>query len=97
MGAQQYIGTGRLGTTQNVGYTGSSGAITNPLGSETYKVRVLVTTDAFVKIGDGSPTATTSDAYLPALSPEYFTCTPGQKVAAVQASSGRTPYATAGS
>src|SRR5262249_54589878 len=94
MGAQQYIGTGRLGTTQNVAYTGSSGVITNPVGSETYKVRVLVTTDAFVKIGDGSPTATPAHPYLPALSPEYFTCTPGQKVASVQVSSGGTLYVT---
>jgi hypothetical protein len=92
MAAQQYIGTGRIGTTQNVAYTGTSGAITNPVSSQTYKVRVLTTTDAFVRISDGTPTATTADAYLPAFTPEYFTCTPGQKVAAMQVSAGGTLY-----
>jgi hypothetical protein len=79
-----YIGTGRLGSVQNAAYTASSAVITNPVGSQTYKVRLVATTDCYVKIGDGSPTATMSDTYLPALSAEYFTITPGQKVAAVR-------------
>jgi hypothetical protein len=79
-----YFGTGRLGTVQNAAYAASSAAITNPVSSQTYKVRLVATTDCYVKIGDGTPTATTSDAYLPALSVEYFTITPGQKVAAVR-------------
>ena len=90
---RQYIGTGRLGTHQSVAYTGTAGTIANAVGSQTYKVRVLVTTDAYVKVGD-SPTATTSDVYLPAFQAEYFTITPGQKVSAIQVSSGGTLHVT---
>jgi hypothetical protein len=92
MAPQQYIGTGRLGTTQSVAYTGTSAAITNSVSAQTYKVRVLCSSDAFVRIGDGTPTATTADAYVPALAAEYFTCTPGQKVAAVQVTAAGTLY-----
>jgi len=89
---QQYIGTGRIGTAQNVAYTGTAGAV-NAVGTETYKVRVLVTTDAFVTT-DGTTPSATSGAYVVALSPEYFTVTPGQVVKAVQVSSGGTLYVT---
>lgn len=88
----QYIGTGRLGPGKNVAYTGTAGA-TSAIGAQTYKVRVLVTTDAFVTTDSSTPSAT-SGAYLPALSPEYFTTTPGQIVKAVQVSAGGTLYVT---
>jgi hypothetical protein len=89
----QYLGTGRLGTTQSVAYSGTAGRIANPMGSQTYVVRVLCTTDAFVRIDD-NPTATTSDALLPAGAPEYFTITPGMKVSAVQLASSGVMYVT---
>jgi hypothetical protein len=85
----QYIGTGRLGTVQNVSYTGTAGTIGSGIGLGVQKVRVLVTTDAYIKIAQ-SPTATTSDAYLPALEPEYFTVNPGEKVSAIQVAAGGT-------
>lgn len=91
---QQFIGVGRIGTTQNVAYTGTAGTITNGISTGIYKVRVMVTTDAFVKVVDTGSVATTSDMYLVAFSPEYFTCSPGQKVSAIQVSSGGTLYAT---
>jgi len=41
-------------------------------------------TTCFVKVGDGTPTATTaSDAVMGANVIDYFTCTPGQKVAVI--------------
>ena len=89
----QYFGTGRIGLTQNVAYTGTAGTITNVISPSVQKVRILCTTDAFVKI-DNSPTATNADAYVVGLEPEYFTCTPGQKVSAVQVSAGGTLYVT---
>ena len=91
--AHQYIGVGLPGTTQNVAYTGTAGTIANGIGLGVYKVRLMVTTDAFVKI-DSSPTATTADMYMPAFSVEYFSCRPGQKVSAIQVSSGGTLYVT---
>jgi hypothetical protein len=41
-----------------------------------------------VRIGDGTPTALAADSYLPADRPEYFTCTPGQRIAVIQESAG---------
>lgn len=84
--AQQYIGTGRLGSGQTVAYTGTAGNSTAaPAGI--YKARVVVTTAAYVAIGP-SAVATSSFTYLPADSPEYFTILPGERVSAVQVSSG---------
>lgn len=88
-----YIGTGRLGTHQSASYTGTAGTITNVVGTQTYKVRVFVTTDAYIKI-DNAPTATTGDVYLTGLSPEYFTITPGQKVSAIQVASAGSLHVT---
>jgi len=92
MSAQQYIGTARIGTSGNAAYTGTAGSV-GPVGTETYKVRVLVTTDAWVTT-DGTTPSSTAGAYVVGLSPEYFTCTPGQTVKAVQVSSGGTLYVT---
>jgi hypothetical protein len=91
--AQQYIGTGRLGTHQSKAYTGTAGTIDNAIGSGSYKVRVVVTSAAYVKVGD-SPTATSADVYMAADAPEYFSCTPGQKVSAIQVSAGGTLHVT---
>jgi hypothetical protein len=90
--ALQYIGTARIGTSGNAAYTGTAGTY-GPIGSEIYKVRVVVTTDAWVTT-DGSTPSSTSGAYVVALSPEYFTTTPGQSIKAVQVSSGGTMYVT---
>jgi hypothetical protein len=89
----QYVGTGRLGTTQSVAYSATAGTIANPVGSQTYKVRVVCTSDAFVRVDD-NPTATASDALLPGGSPEYFTITPGMKVSAIQSTAAGMLYVT---
>jgi hypothetical protein len=88
--AQQYIGTGRIGPSGNAAYTGTAGSY-GPVGAETWKVRVLVTTDAFVTT-DGSTPSSTAGAYVVASSPEYFTVTAGQTVKAVKVSSDGTLY-----
>ena len=74
------------GASQNVALTSSSAAST-AFGSQTYQVMLVATAASNVRIGDGTPTATTSDTLLPANFPLVFTCTPGQKVAGVTASS----------
>ena len=79
--------TYRQGTHQKVAVTGTAGTIANGFGAQTKTVRVIVTAAACVKIAN-SPTATTSDMYMAANVPEYFTVTPGQKVSAVQISAG---------
>ena len=88
-----YWGTGRLGSHQSVAYTGSAGTITNAFGTGTQKVRVVVTSAAFILIAK-DPTATSAGVYMPADSPEYFTVNPGEKVSAIQVSSGGTLHVT---
>lgn len=88
-----YIGTGRLSTHQSVAYTGTAGTIATAIVDGVSKVRVAVTTAAYIKV-DKTPTATTSDVYMPADSPEYFTVSPGMKVSAIQVSAGGTLHVT---
>ena len=88
-----YVGTGRLGAAQSVAYTATAGTVTNVFGPQTYRVRVVCTTDAYVLNTDlGAAVTTTSGAYLPALQVEYFTVTPGQKMSAVQVAGAGTMY-----
>ena len=88
-----YWGTGRLGTHQSVAYTGTAGTIANAFGTGTQKIRVVLTTAGYIKISS-SPTATSSDVYMAADSPEYFTVNPGEKVSAIQLTSGGTLHVT---
>lgn len=80
------------GTVQVVAYS-SSIATTNAVG-RTQAVRVVCTTNAFVKIG-AAPTATSSDTYLPAGVPEYFTVSAStDKLAFYAVSSAGNAYVT---
>ena len=75
----------RLGTTTVFTLSGSSQA-TAAFGAETFQIRVATGGQpAFVKVGDGTPTATTSDTLMPANWVDYLTVTPGQKIAVLQA------------
>jgi hypothetical protein len=77
----------RLGTVQEVAI-GAASAASAAFGAQTYQVRVVATSACRVRIGDGTPTALAADSYLPADRPEYFTCTPGQRIAVIQESAG---------
>ena len=79
--------TYRQSSHQKIAFTGTAGTIANGFGAQTKTVRVIVTSAAYVKIGN-SPTATSSDMYMAANVPEYFTVSPGQKASAIQVSSG---------
>lgn len=72
--------TVQLGTaaavTQVITQTGSSVACTNPFSDNTTMVRISTDTAVNFKFGT-TPTATISDAYLPADSVEYFSIVPG--------------------
>lgn len=83
----------RLGTHQSKAYTGTAGTIDNAVGIGTVRVRVITTSAAFIKIGK-DPTATTSDVYMPADRYEDFDIIAGEKVSAVQVSSGGTLHVT---
>jgi hypothetical protein len=81
-------GSSRLSTaiaTQKISITNMS-AVSSAFGSQTYQIRVVADTACNIKIGDSGVSAGTSDALLPANWPEYFTVTPGQKIAVIGSS-----------
>ena len=75
----------RLGASQIVAGTTASAAST-AFASTTYEIRVVASAACFVRISETTPTAVTTDSYLPANFPEYFMVTPGQKLAGITAS-----------
>ena len=85
--------TYRLDTTQIVTISGSSAATTNAVGANTHHVRIVSTTARHYVTGK-TPTATTSNPYLPADVVEYVDITPGEKVAFLQHAAGGTGYVT---
>lgn len=92
----QYIGTGRIlvGLSQDVAI-GAASASSTAFSSETYKVRVKVTSDCRVRI-DKTPTAISTDTYMSAGDTEWFTCSPGEKIACIQVSAAGTMNVTEG-
>lgn len=85
-----------IGTTQVVNFGLSSVATNNAMSKNTIIVRLVATTACFVRISTGTPTATTSDLFLPAGVPEYFAVNGWEtvKVAALQASASGSLYVT---
>ena len=78
--------------TSVVAISGSSAA-SSAFASQTTIVRVVSTTDCFIRF-DANPTATSSHMYLPAGVVEYFRVTPGHKVAGIQRSAAGNLYVT---
>ena len=79
-------------THRKVAYTGTAGTLGTDISDNINIIRVVVTTDAYVLVGDG--TADANDMFMPANTPEYFVITPGQTVSAIQVSSGGTLHVT---
>jgi hypothetical protein len=80
-------------TNQTVSVSGTSAAVTNAFGNGTTIIRVVSTTDCFIKFG-ATPTAVAADMLLPAYVVEYFGATPGVKIAALQNTAAGTLYVT---
>lgn len=75
----------RVISTAGFTLSGTSQA-SSAFGAQTRQIRVATGGQpAYVKIDDGTPTATSSDVLMPANWVDYFTVTPGQKVAVLQA------------
>ena len=83
-------------TTQTVTISGTSAATANALSKNTVVIRVLATTGCFIRIGTGTPTATTADTPIAAGVPEYFRVNGYEtiKVAGIQLSAGGSLYVT---
>jgi len=77
------LDSARLGAAQEV-TIGAASAASTAFASTTYQIRVCSTIACRIKIGDGTPTATATDAYLPPNIAEYFTTGPSQKIAVIQ-------------
>lgn len=83
------------GTTQTVAISGTSAAMSSAVAANTVVIRLVATTNCFVKIA-ASPTATTADMPLIANVPEYFRIDENQsmKVAGIQMSAAGSLYIT---
>lgn len=80
------VRSSNLGITNNVSVaTTSTASASSAFGSQTYQVRIAAPAACFYKVGDGTPTAATTDAYLPANVIEYVKVHPGQKVSVFSA------------
>lgn len=84
----------RNDTTQAVAYTGTAAA-SAVFGGFTKQVRVVANSACHIKVS-ASPTATTSDPFLPANWIEYLTVNPGEKISAVRAGTDGLVTATSG-
>lgn len=84
-----------IGTEQTISVASASAATSNAMGSSSRVVRVVSTTDCHIAFA-ASPTATTSNTYLPANQVEYFKVpVPGtSKLAAIRANADGTLYVT---
>jgi hypothetical protein len=85
MGYLEKQHSSRAGTNSAFTLSGTSQA-TAAFGTETFQIRVATNDQpAYVEIGDGTPTATSSSLLMPPGFVDYFTVTPGQKAAVLQA------------
>ena len=81
MAANRLSFASRAGTNTTFALSAASQA-TAAFGPQTYLIRVATNaTAAYIKIGDGTPTATTSDLVMGANQIDWFSVTPGQKCA----------------
>lgn len=94
MNQEQTFGRPIAGQSQKVTYTGTHGPIANALPQGTRAVQLVATTDCFIQIAITPVAVADADCYLPALTPMYFYAKAGEKVSAVQVSSGGTLYVT---
>lgn len=79
-------------TTQKLSITATSSQ-TSAMSDATYKIRLVCTAACHFKI-DVNPTATDSDAFLPANDYIYLGISPGEKVAVRTVSGGGTAFIT---
>lgn len=84
----------RPNVVQTVTYTDTAGT-SAAFNAQTYVVRVVCTTAAFVLISQAGTAATTANGfYMPSELPEYFQCNPGEKISVVKLSGDGSCYIT---
>ncbi|MGM4997842.1 hypothetical protein AB8A05_04190 [Tardiphaga sp. 538_B7_N1_4] len=76
----------RLSTANNVVVATTSTAVASTaFGGQTYQIRIASPAAAFYRVGDATPTAVATDAYLPPNVIEYVKVSPGQKISVFSA------------
>lgn len=79
------------GGYQSVAYTGTAGTISNAISDGVNNAYIWVSSVAHIAVG-AAPTATTSYPAIPANTLVMIKVNPGEKVSAIQASTGGTLY-----
>lgn len=80
------VNSALLGTSKNVAVaTTSTAAASSAFDSGVYQIRVAATAACYYKVGVATPTASTSDVYLPANTIEYVSVQPGQMISVFSA------------
>ena len=79
------------GGTQTAAFLVTSVAISNAVGDQTRRVSLYATQDCFVRF-EKTPTAVTTDFFLPASTQIMLAIRPGMKVAAIRSTADGTLY-----
>jgi hypothetical protein len=87
------VDCGQLGVAQDIAGTTTTAAST-AFGSQTRAVRVSTTAAVRYRVGDGTPTAVTTDTLLPATWVDIVRVVPGQKLACITSSGAATVNVT---
>lgn len=78
------VGRPMDGLYQSVSFTATSARTTNAVSAQTYAVMLYADQDCHIRFGNGSPTAVTTDCFLPKESAVLFPIAPGEKIAAIR-------------
>ena len=80
------------GATQTITSSGSSAATSNAVGTQTYAVSIVATQDVYLTFAVAPTTTATNGVFHKKDWPTTYRIAPGEKVAALQVSSGGTVY-----
>lgn len=84
--SRSFVDAFRVIATNNVAIaTTSTAGATTAFGAQARAIRVAAPGAFYIKIGDGTPTATTTDTFIPANWETKFIVTPGQKASVYSA------------
>ena len=69
---------------QSVAFTATAARTTNGISDQIYKVALIATEDCHIRFGSGTPTALTTDFFLPKNNLVMFPIVPGEKISAIR-------------
>jgi len=94
MNPNMTLGTPMPAASIKAAYTDTAGT-SAAVSAQASVIRVIATTDCFIEITTaGTAAVADTGLYLPALTPEYFSCPPSAKVSAIRVTTSGTIYIT---